>query len=234
MRRRLAPWFFAVLALGCAEPAAPPPDGALTDRGDPAGIRPPALRWVGGPPALTMRVEVESDSGPGDLNLAARAVPLPQPLETYWAGTWLANWRSAVLRLDYADEGGAGADQGEARSGRSSRPFLKLVVPRGALYRRPDGQPIKPWEWVWVTVRVDSEEVLVHFGPSGLQFTPACPVLLQIWYDRLGLADSTARGLKLWHREPGGDWVPLPAEHSAAEGWFKAKICGFSSYQISY
>jgi len=180
-----------------------------------------------------MRVELEPDSGPGgpgDLGLVAQAIPLPQPLETYWAGTWLANWRSAVLRIDYADEGG----DGEASSGRPSRPFLKLVLPRGALYRWPNGQPIKPWDWVWVTVRVDSEEVLVHFGPSGLQFTPACPVLLQIWYDRLGLADSSASGLKLWHRERGGEWVPLPAEQSPAEGWFKAKICGFSSYQISY
>lgn len=230
MRRRHAPWLFAVVALGCAEPAAPPPappDGAPAGHRDSAGIRPPALRWVGGPPALTMRVEVESDSAPADLNLVARAVPLPEPLETYWAGAWLANWRSAVLHIDYAGEP-------EARSGGSSRPFLKLVVPRGALYRRPNGQPIKPWEWVWVTVRVDSEEVLVHFGPSGLQFTPACPVLLQIWYDRAGLADSSGSGLKLWHREPGGDWVPLPAEQSPAEGWFKAKICGFSSYQISY
>ncbi len=230
MRWRLAPWLLGsmLLALGCTETAGPPPTSAPAELPR-AAVRPPALRWSGGPPALTATLEVEQDSLAETLGLVSQAAPLAQSLETYLAGFWVPNWRPSTLQISYADNGGWPRRPGS--------PFLQMIVPRGALYQWPDGRPIGRWGLVPIVVAVDSQEVLVHFAPSGLQFTPACPVLLQIWYGR-ALGDSVSGAdrtkLKLWHREPGGDWTVLPAENSPGEGWFRAKICGFSSYQISY
>jgi hypothetical protein len=153
------------------------------------------------------------------------------PLEASVASFWVRNYKKTRLGIDY--EG----------SSRGSRPFLRLTIPERSLYRWPNGRTIGPWDAARITVQVDSTELVVHFAPSGLRFTPACEVLLELWYDGANLGrgkgddddDEFLRGLRLWHQvEPGGGWAPIPAYHRVRGHYILARICGFSSYAVSF
>lgn len=123
---------------------------------------------------------------------------------------------------------------------------MRLKVPPGSLHQWPDGRRFGSRDSVEVTVRADSTQLLVRFEPGGLRFVPACPVLLQIFYGQIrgdfngdgavnGADHRLRRRLRLWHQtQPEGAWEKHPAEHSLKGKWFKAPICGFSGFAISF
>ncbi len=234
MRTYLAVIGAALIVSACAEPVtAPPHSAAPTSQPQLLAFPPHVLTWQTQSPSLVF------DTGEGDSTDVAHAPAGTSsgaiPLQAYQATIRVWNPRGARLGIDYG---------GGYRS--RPQPFLRLTIPPGSLYRRPDGRPFGPWDWVDVTAYVDSTLLAVHFAPSGLRFNPGCQVLLQLWYGGAGgdyngdgVVDATdaqiEQNLQLWHQvEPGGPWEPLPAYHSVWGHYFLAHICGFSSYAISF
>lgn len=233
MRASLVLAGVVLLASACAEPVASPPDSASSGLPQLAAYPPHVLSWRAQPQSLAFQLD---DGDSTALPQApAQAAPGVIPLQSYQASFWVGNHRTTRLGIDY---------DGDLQPGR--RPFLRLTVPPGSLDLWPDGRRFGPWDWVQVTVRVDSTQLVVHFSPTGLRFVPACPVLLELWYGGAGgdydgdgdVDQDDARiepDLHLWHQvEKDGPWAPLWSYHSVRGHYFMAPICGFSSYAISF
>lgn len=154
--------------------------------------------------------------------------------------------RGGQGRGDALGNGGGNGNGDDDSDGARYTPFLRLKVPAGSLHEWPDGRRFGPRDSVEVTVRADSTQLMVRFSPGGLRFVPACPVLLEIFYGRargdfngdgvVNRADEKLQyRLRLWHQtQPDGSWARHVAEHVITQKSFKAPICGFSGYAISF
>lgn len=241
--------FLLISAVGaawaCGDAVTPVPEAdfrsGLGSRG--MAFPPHVLRWESGARPAVLVVEATDGSGdvlraPGDGDEEVQVIPLKR----YGARFWAFNHRKVKLEIRYAIP--------------HSPPYLRLEIPPRSLYQWPDGQLIGPRDSVEITVQADSTQLLVRFAPAGLRFVPgrrphdadhpACRVLLEIFYGeipmdanhdgRVSKADAKLlRQLSLWHQlQPDGPWEKHPAEHFIKERRFKAPICGFSGYAISF
>ena len=166
------------------------------------------------------------------------------PLETYEASFLACRNESQTLRIRHrgADERG----RFRRRGGEGSE-YLKLKVPKKALFRWPDGRPFTDGECVRITVTVDPSRLLAEFHPAGLLFNPKHPARLRMYYSTADL-DLNGDGvvddrdeeivedkLGIW-RLPHGDghWHRIEAEHEWDEKRFDARLESFSHYAIAH
>lgn len=124
--------------------------------------------------------------------------------------------------------------------------FLFFGVPEQALASRPDGSPIAAGDSVLITATLNSTELLVHLEPSGLQFNPAAPAPLYLWYGGAGDdlngdgtvdaadADIEQNQLGVWVQEGASPWEQMVSEQSLADKWFLAWLEHFSGYTVSW
>ncbi len=160
------------------------------------------------------------------LHLASTA----PPLETYEASFRACRNKSQTLRI----------------GGKDSE-YLRLEVPKKALFRWPDGRPFTDGECVRITVTADPYRLLAEFHPAGLLFNPKHPARLRMYYSTADL-DLNGDGvvddrdeeivedkLGIW-RLPHGDghWHRIEAEHEWDEKRFDARLESFSHYAIAH
>ncbi len=157
----------------------------------------------------------------------ARTAP---PLETYEASFRACRNKSRTLRI----------------GGKHSE-YLRLEVPKRALFRWPDGRPFTDRECVRITVTVDPSRLLAEFHPAGLVFNPKHPARLRMHYSTAdpdlngdGVVDGRDEEivedkLGIWWLPHGdGHWHRIEAEHDWDEKRFDARLQSFSHYAIAY
>src|SRR5262245_31108205 len=64
----------------------------------------------------------------------------------------------------------------------STQPYATFTVPRGSLFRRPDGTPFGFRDSIAITLTPDTQELRVNLEPTGLVFNPLIPARLSISY----------------------------------------------------
>lgn len=156
-------------------------------------------------------------------------------LETYQTSFWAERGKDASVEIRYRAADG------------TWQPYVRLTVPRDALYARPDGSLFNPGEGVLITATVDPENLIVHFSPTGLVFSQTTPAQLQFWYtgadpdfDTSGAVDETDNYIRynrlgLWVQEhPGDPWRSLAAAHGFDGKQFTAGLFHFSGHAVSW
>lgn len=233
MSRRSASLFAAisvVLIAGCQDSAGPGgtrPDGALHQ-----------LRWRRAPQAAQFRMTGATVATTGapvtvqGFQSSIIAGPLPSPATlSFWAYTLQAT----SAEIDYL-----GADS-------AWHPYVAVTIPAGSLWKRPDGSSFGLVDSVLITMTVDSNQVLVDMEPTGLQFNPAAPATLKIWYSG---ADPDFNGdgvvnqldamieqlwLRVWVQpDPLHPWTLVPSVQDVTEKSFTALLRHFSGYAVSW
>ncbi len=152
------------------------------------------------------------------------------PLETYEASFRACRNKSQTLRI----------------GGKDSE-YLRLEVPKKALFRWPDGRRFKDKECVRITVTADPSRLLAEFQPAGLLFNPKHPARLRMYYSTAdldlngdGVVDDrdeeiAEKELGIWRLAHGdGHWHRIEAELDWSEEWLDAELESFSHYAIAY
>ncbi|MDH3289994.1 MAG: hypothetical protein OEO20_12920 [Gemmatimonadota bacterium] len=217
------------ILLACADstgPPIPPPFDPADQGGNRATFH--MLRWD---PSLPL--QFTAVSGPDDVVLPSPVTvpPLDRPEVSFWATQGTAT----SVRINYRS------------TDDTWLPFLDLALNETSLVAWPDGES---GDRVLITVRVDTVELRVHVGPSGLIFNPRDPALLTLWYSgadpdlnrdgRIDLLDDTIEreGLHVWTRpKPFDPWVTLDDTQSVEEKRFIVDLFGeasYSGYAVSY
>ncbi len=166
--------------------------------------------------------------------ILASPTPNRLGLDRYRVSFWAVKGKTRWIQINYL-------------GGFSTQPFLRLVIPRGALYRYPDGSRVGRRDSVLVTVLVDPKRIRVELEPSGLRFSRWRAARLQIWYAGVngdfngdGVVDRQDAFIErhllgIWvQEEPGGPWTVMAAEHSTRGKWFKVKLPHFSGYEVAF
>jgi hypothetical protein len=193
------------------------------------------LRWD---PSVPLEFTAVPGREDGVLYSPATIPPLDRPEISFWATQGTAT----SVRINYRSSDGTWL------------PFLDFALNETSLIAWPDGES---GDRVLITVRVDTVELRIHIGPSGLIFNPQDPARLTLWYTgadpdlnrdgRIDLLDDTIerQGLDVWAQPgPSDPWADLDAEHSLGEKRFIVDLDGaashsgyavsFSGYAVSY
>lgn len=132
--------------------------------------------------------------------------------------------------------------------GECLRPIAEARFRANTLRTKPDGTPVQPGEQVTITLSlVRPPELLLEFGPSGLQFDSTAPMELALRSD-LTVRDLNRDGtiddedeelfdrLAVWKQERVGDPFERIANtvHVPAESEFRAEIYGFTRFALAY
>ena len=229
MRRALLTGAIGVAlgALACTEPIAP---SDATE--DAAGVPETAMHFLRWPAAdgAPRFVAVSPRTGNGIPRAPSDAIPLQQYSLSFWA----VRGRSVTARIDYA---GGGVLQ----------PFLQISVPPDALLRRADGSTIADGDSVLISVTIDPTTVRVYFQPSGLTFSSASPLGLNMYYggadqdlDGDGDVDADDQAIReqrlgAWYQQNVGQpWSPMSGTHDVQAQRFIVGLLHFSGYAISW
>ncbi len=159
----------------------------------------------------------------------------PPTLSTYQISFWAVAGETREIRIDYQDDSG------------DNQPFLRFTVPEDALKSWPDGREFAETDSVLITVALDTTQFLVRLEPTGLQFDPDEPAVLQIWYagaDRDLDGDGDIDGddtyielelLRVWYEESEGQpWYGLDSTQDVSEKSYTVDLLHFSGYAVSW
>jgi hypothetical protein len=215
--------------LACTEGTAP-----LNEPPAPPDAGPHFVKWdaANGP----VRFSAVGETPHGALDIVHplfRAAGDSIQLDTYEVSFWAVRGERRYIQINYVEADG------------SQHPYIRLDVANPT--QRPDGSPIAMGDSVPISVSVDPTDVLVHFGPSGLQFGTDYPTTFQMWYggatDDLNL-DGTVNStdsyiqynlLGMWYHESAGEpWEEIDSRHDPEREWFGARLQHFSGYAISW
>lgn len=129
--------------------------------------------------------------------------------------------------------------------------YFRLDLHQSTLLALGDGTPILEGDTVLITVTLDPVNLRAELEPSGLQFDPAEPAELRLWYT-LANPDLNGDGvvnsldddienndLGIWMRpgapESGEDWHLLDdAIHDLSAKRFRADLEHFSGYVVAW
>ena len=169
------------------------------------------------------------------LTSASQTTGDPATLSTYQVSFWAVPGETREIRIDYQDD--TGDDQ----------PFLRFTVPRNALKSWPDGREFAGTDSILITVELDTTQFLVRLEPTGLQFEPNKPAVLQIWYagaDEDLDGDGDVDGddtyielelLRVWYEESEGQpWYGLNSTQDLSEKSYTVDLLHFSGYAVSW
>lgn len=148
------------------------------------------------------------------------------------------------LRLYYAPDSTSGSSTGEE--------FLRFKLEDGSLLRYPQDHPkagalFQDGDTITIHVTVVPDSLIVRFEPSGLQFSPSAPALLEMRYPEAsrdynddGVEDQTDTQLqsqiRIWKQEnPGDAWVPISnlSDNDEATETVKAFLTSFTRYALA-
>ncbi len=186
-------------------------------------------------------VSCSDSSGPSGvpdaaLHIITQAVTAPALAATR-ASFWAKVGEDRELRLAY--KGRTPTDSGEE--------FLRFEVPGDGLLRKPDGSAFQAGDSILITITiVDSSRFLFRFEPSGLQFNPAQPARLKVYYYEanpdfngdgiVNAADTTIEHqLDVWGRESAsGPWFRNGSVKFEELDEIDANIVSFTEYAIAW
>lgn len=203
------------------------------------GIGPPGqdrmlhhLRWspdLGSPTFAAVR------GGSGFEGFKSASESAVRILDRYETGFWARRGSDTGVEIRYRASDG------------TWQPYIRLTVPGDALEQRPDGSKFAEGDSVWITVAVDSAQLVVQLEPTGLVFKEKSPARLDVWYtgadpdlDGSGAVNETDRFIEtrllgVWvHEGPGTPWSAVTAEHSLDHKLFTAGLRHFSGYAVSH
>ena len=186
-------------------------------------------------------VSCSDSSGPSTvpdaaLHIITQAATAPALAATQ-ASFWAKVGEDRQLRLAY--KGRTSTDSGEE--------FLRFEVPGDGLLRKPDGSAFQVGDSILITITiVDSSRFLFRFEPSGLQFNPAQPARLKVYYYEanpdfngdgiVNAADTTIEHqLDVWGRESAsGPWFRNGSVKFEELDEIDANILSFTEYAIAW
>jgi len=127
------------------------------------------------------------------------------------------------------------------------QPYVTLRVPRGALYRRPDGTAFGLRDSILITVTPDPEELRVDLEPTGLVFNPLIPAPFTISYQGAngdfngdGVVDQldtyieqVLLGLST-QVHPGDPWQLIPSINDIINQVLSSNLHHFTGYAVSW
>jgi hypothetical protein len=163
--------------------------------------------------------------------------PTAPPLAASQASFWAKVGESRELRLGY--KGLTPTDTGEE--------LLRFEVAGDALFRKPDGTAFQAGDSILITITiVDTTRFLFRFDPSGLQFNPAQPARLKVYYYQAnhdfngdGVIDSADTNIEhqldVWRRESvSAPWFPNGSVKFEQLEEIDANIQSFTEYAIAW
>lgn len=170
------------------------------------------------------------------LHIIRQAATAPALAATQ-ASFWAKVGEGRELRLPY--KGRTPTDSGEE--------FLRFEVPGDGLLRKPDGSAFQAGDSILITITiVDSSRFLFRFEPSGLQFNPAQPARLKVYYYEanpdfngdgiVNAADTTIEHqLDVWGRESAsGPWFQNGSVKFEELEEIDANLLSFTEYAIAW
>ena len=160
--------------------------------------------------------------------------PLAPPLDSIVARLWAKVGEGREVRLDY-------------QPGASAEDFLRFEVPGDGLLRKPDGTAFQAGDSIQITITViDPARFAFRFEPAGLQFNPAQPARLKIYYynanhdfDGDGDVDAADTAIEhtldLWRRETAtAPWFRVGSVKFEELDEIDANILSFTEYAIAW
>ena len=177
-----------------------------------------------GKAADTVEVEVEGGAPTGALRFVALAATAA-PLVTYDTSFWAVKGRNRELEIRTV----ATSDDEDGER------FLRFEVPAEALLRRPDGTLFQPDDSVRIQVRVDPDEFIFQFEPSGLRFDPERPARLEVRYAEADEEDlAREEEFALWKQEtPGSVWLRIATVTLEDLDELEAEITSFTAFSLA-
>lgn len=220
---RTATLFVLAFSLGCGDEASAPKTPPIVPDGQ---FHPVRFDGSAGEPAqFAMR------RGPVRPGMTAGAIATNAAGLSFWAHTD----RDAAVSITRIGMDG------------TSQPYVTLSIPRGSLFRRPDGSEFQSRDSVEITVTVDQHELNVELQPSGLLFNPLVPAQLTVSYqgadpDLDGDGSLTSvddyigqvlLGLRTQQKQ-NDPWEPLPSTNDVVSKALSADLRHFTGYAVSW
>jgi hypothetical protein len=156
-------------------------------------------------------------------------------LDRYQAGFWARRGTSTGVEIRY--HAGDGTWQ----------PYIRLTIPSGSLKRWPNGSRFAGGDSVFITMALDSMQLVVQLEPTGLVFDQASPAQLDVWYtgadpdlDGNGVVNAAdgyieSSGLGIWMQaRPDRPWSAVSSTHWLDRKLFTANLGHFSGYAGSH
>ena len=110
-----------------------------------------------------------------------------------------------------------------------------LTIPNDAQVLDEFGNVIPTGQEVEITVEVDLQKFLVHFGPHGSTFLGDNPAELWFKYQYADAEGQDVNSLRMWYQPVVGDeWTQLETEIDIFGYWARAKIYHFSNYAVAW
>jgi hypothetical protein len=172
------------------------------------------------------------------------------PIEAFHVSFWAVKGQTRSVQINYLDTACVPGTTYYYDNGHRETqvcPYLHFEVRDGSLLAGPDGTPIAYGDSVLITVTVDSTAILARMEPSGLQFDPSDPPVLEMWYTGAdhdfngdGVEDSVDNYIKSnllgMFTQQGADdsWMILSSRHSTYMEKFKAFLDHFSGFAVAY
>ncbi|HEV8399268.1 MAG TPA: hypothetical protein VGQ18_05440 [Gemmatimonadales bacterium] len=162
--------------------------------------------------------------------------PTAPPLETYTTAFWVTKGKAATLVVNYQSPDGQSVPD----------PFLVFSVPKDGLIAGADDPHMAKGDSILLTLSIDPNGFLAHFGPSGVKFSAKAPAVLTMCYEYMdpdlngdGIVDDTDKALQqqlsFWTQSmKAGDWFKLPTKYDPANPCVSAQIFHFSEYAVSW
>ena len=159
-----------------------------------------------------------------DLDFIRRSATSP-PLETTDTSFWAVLGQTRELEIRFQGQGGTG----------TGKKFLELDIDDESLLRRPDGTSFALGDSIEIFVSIDPDRFLVDLEPSGLEFNPAQPAVLEIRYDEAESEDlERETEFELWRQEsPGDPWELVGSVQLEDFDEIEAQIFGFTRYALA-
>lgn len=166
------------------------------------------------------------------VRFAPDAPPLVDTVVSFWAV------RGETRRVEIRYEATSSYGQGGI--------CLEFRVGAGALVRHADGRTLQPGDSVHITIRVVNKDYFkFEFEPAGLQFDPASPAELRVWYDWRdrdhngngavdGEDERIDRAFGFWRQEQLLEpWERITTERDETAQKARALIPGFTRYALA-